>query len=152
MNVLINYIRKLFLSPIIAYKWGKALESASNDEFDKSNRLLIQIAPYFSNKMVEYHLLKGFVSFVLNNDRDSIENFKTSINLLNTSSKYNETEKKYISCYASTFGIQAAKKIPNITVDDVFNNLSFDDINLSNVRNNLKVRFPLRRHPNWTAQ
>jgi hypothetical protein len=151
MNALVNYLRRLFLSPMIAYKWVQALESASKDEFERSNMLLDEIAPYFGNRMVEYHLLKGYVSFALKNDVDSIENFKTSIYLLKSSNRYNDAEKKYISCYASTFGTQASRQYSDVNGDSVFPHISPEQVDLHNVRKNLKIRFPLKQHPRWSG-
>lgn len=138
---------RIFYMPMIGYRWVKALDLSARGAFDDAIKQLEYLGKHLEHKDIEYHLLNGFVRFASGDDKKAIDNFRISVSMLDQATGYTDDEIKYLKCYAGVFGNNAINSLPG--KDVAFEEVSFDLINLANVRQALKKNFPLKDHPEW---
>jgi len=146
---MVTFIKKIIHAPFVGAKWVAALESVAMEDYLSAIGNLQNLARFFENKDVEYHMLKGFVEYATNNNSAAVKDLKLSINLLEKSSKYNEAEKKYLECYAGIYGNLANSNLSHEHQGENFEMIAWRDVDLSGVRKALKMNFPLGKHPSW---
>jgi hypothetical protein len=146
---MLKLIKKIIFAPYVGAKWVGALESTAKEDYFSAINKLNDLTRFFENRNVEYHLLKGFLEFAINDDQSSIEDIRQSIRLLEKSTKYNHSEKNYLKCYAATYGNLANENMPTTRQVDKFEVIPWGEVDLQHVSRALKKNFPLRTHPNW---
>ncbi len=150
LSVIVNmYIPKKIK---IAKRWIDALDASSHGDYQQALTHLDYVDKSYKGKRVRYHLLRGFVCFSLKKDSAAVENFETVINLLKVVDSFNENERNYILGYATIFGNKALEADNFTKGSKSFPQTDIASINLSMVRQYLKLNFPLREHPNWVPQ
>lgn len=139
----------MFLSPKIGYAWVSALDDASKEKYDAALEKLNKIEPHMGNDP-EFNLLKGFLCFATNNDTGVNSYLNKAIDIVETSQKYSDNEKRYLTCYANVWIAKSSQKGNDklsVNVDSKI--CDFSNILLSDVSKALKENFPLRQHPDW---
>ena len=144
-----NILRKLIASPFVGFKWVKALELTSRENYQAALSELDHLDQFYRGKNVEYHMLRGFLSYGVEEDIEAVRNFELSIALLQDSNRYNNEEKKYLLAYGTTFGRRALKSESNLSDSSRFPEIDISLIDLSKVSKAIKKNFPLTDHPDW---
>jgi hypothetical protein len=137
---------------ISAKKWVDALESSGNGDAQKALTHLDYVDKYYKGKYIRYHLLRGFVCLTLKRNSEAVGNFGAAIELLKVVDSFNQHERNYVFGYATFFGNKALEEGNNINGSESFPQADITSINLSKVRESLKLSFPLRDHPNWNER
>ena len=145
-----SFLKRLFVSPLIGYRWSKAIELASRQDYEAAVGVLRTIEGYLVDRSAEFHLLKGFLSFATSEPQLTIENIEVAIPLIKKNKRYNDDEKRYLMCYASTWTQKAQEYTSRATNDPQDEN--YGDFDLSNVRPALKRNFPLRGHQKCSSE
>jgi hypothetical protein len=134
---------------IVAKHWVDALDASSHGNYQRALSHLDYVDKSYKGKRIRYHLLRGFVCFTLKKYSAAVKNFETSLKLLKGSNSFNENERNYILGYASIFGNKALDAGNFTKNSNPFLQTDIAPINLSKVRQYLKINFPLRDYPNW---
>ena len=144
-----NIFRKILASPVVGVKWVKALELASNENYQAALGELDYLDEFYRGKNIEYHLLRGFLNYGLGDDIEAVRNFELSITLLRDTNRYNEDEKRYLLGYGTTLGRKALKAESDLSESTRFPKIDISLIDLSKVSQSLRKTFPLTDHPHW---
>lgn len=144
-----NFFRKLIASPRVGIGWVRALDLASQNENEAALDQLIFLDEFFSGKNVEYHVLRARVSYGMGDDSEAVKHAATSISLLENSDRYNEDEKRYLKNYCVILGRKAARTLSEVVEQEAFSKSDILMVHLANVKQSLKISFPLKDHPDW---
>ena len=142
-------VRKLLASPRVGHCWVRALESASQQDYEAALVDLDFLDEFYRGKNIEYHLLRSLVHYGLGDDVEAARNAEVSIDLLRSTKRYNPDEKKYLRNYGVILGRKAIRSDPDLVDAEPFSKTDLLMVNLANVRQSLKTSFPLRDHPDW---
>ena len=133
----LRFVRNVFL-------WDKVLEFSSRNEFERSLSYLSKMdLSALSSLTARYHVMKLNLFKQLGMLDDPAKQYSLAKDLIMRSKKHPLVEKRYLIAYLAWI----MEDIAEIDKSDIDDGLA---ICLKQIRDIVKLDFPLRIHPEWT--
>jgi hypothetical protein len=150
---------RLFNRVRAARWWVKALDLASKAQYEQALEYLkLMEATDLSSRTggvsryeVYGRLLKALLLVDTNRYDEALDVLEAVVHQIDSITSMND-ELKYLRCYASVLGHEAANHLVELRRNTGFESLftiNYRTVDLKRVPLHIKRKFPLRTHPNW---
>ena len=144
------FTKSFWCAPLIGVYWLKAQTLSHKKDYESALKRLNTIEKLTSKDAqpmggiyAEYAALRGHVLSGLGEAEKAIELLQSGVRSARYSSNYNDNEKEYIQAYASIEHPELSPPLKQVT-DEML-----EDIQLGDVRMDIKLCLPLFSHPRW---
>jgi hypothetical protein len=134
----------MFKRIYIAFKgsklWLGAIDAAKQRNYDESKKLLVKMESIGVHPNIEYCLLRGFIEYITHQKEASSKFLNMAIDKLAKAKRFSQNEKLYLTAYAQSI-------LKEYGEEHEYTKL--ECIDLLNVAEHLKDKFPLIEHSDW---
>ncbi len=142
--------KSFWFAPFIGVHWLKAQTQSHKREYSQSLKRLDKIVKMTSSDAqplggiyTDYALLRAHVLHGLGRNEEAVQSFENGLRAMRFSANYNEEEKDYLQAYVSYEHPDLSPPLMHISQD------MLEDIELNDVRMDIKLCLPLFSHPRW---
>ena len=145
----LSFPGRLYRAARASKLWIRAIDHMTKQEYDAALACL-DCMKSFTKPIAEAEIMKGSALYASFRNEDAIDQFKTAWKKLGQDKTLRQEDKIYLMVFISKNAFDAAE-FADLDIDTV-KKIDLRAVNLEAVSGWCKRLFPIRDHPDWSAQ